>query len=39
LEGRHAEIECRLCHQSYVENGKTLVQYKIEKFKCIDCHQ
>ncbi len=39
LEGRHAEIECRLCHLTYVEDGKTLVQYKIEKFECIDCHQ
>ena len=40
LEGKHAEIECVACHKTtYKENGKTLVNYKIEKFECIDCHQ
>jgi len=39
LEGKHAEVECVACHKTYVENGKTLVKYKIEKFDCIDCHQ
>jgi nitrate/TMAO reductase-like tetraheme cytochrome c subunit len=38
LEGRHAEIECSACHKTLVKNGKTIVEYKIEKFECIDCH-
>jgi hypothetical protein len=39
LEGKHAEVQCVECHKTYIENGKTLVKYKIEKFECIDCHQ
>ncbi len=38
LEGRHAEIECNECHKIIVKNQITLVNYKIEKFECIDCH-
>lgn len=38
LEGRHAEIECSACHKPMVKNGKTMINYKIEKFECIDCH-
>jgi len=39
LEGKHAEIECLACHTTYTENGKTKVEYKIEKFECVDCHR
>jgi nitrate/TMAO reductase-like tetraheme cytochrome c subunit len=39
LEGRHAEIECIDCHKPIVQGGKTIIEYKIEKFECIDCHQ
>jgi hypothetical protein len=38
LEGRHAEIECSACHKTLMKNGKTIIEYKIEKFECIDCH-
>ncbi len=38
LEGKHAEAECSACHTSSIENGKTVVLYKINKFRCIDCH-
>lgn len=38
LEGRHAEIDCRACHEVENEEGETLVIYKIERFECIDCH-
>lgn len=38
LEGRHAEIACTKCHIADIVNGKTKIEYKIEKFACIDCH-
>ncbi len=38
LEGKHTEIECSSCHTSSIENGKTVILYKINKFRCIDCH-
>lgn len=38
LEGRHAEIECNECHKLIVKEEITVVNYKIEKFECIDCH-
>jgi len=39
LDGRHAEVECRLCHKPYEKDGKMFVEYTIAKFQCIDCHQ
>lgn len=39
LEGRHAEIDCRACHDSEAnEEGEIKVIYKIGKTQCIDCH-
>jgi hypothetical protein len=38
LDGRHAEIECSACHKPITENGKIIIQYKMESFECIDCH-
>lgn len=39
LEGRHAEISCGDCHKTIVSDGKSDINFKIEKFLCIDCHQ
>lgn len=39
LEGKHKEVECRACHTSSIENGETVILYKLNKFECIDCHQ
>ena len=39
LEGKHKEVDCRACHTSSVENGETVILYKLNKFECIDCHQ
>lgn len=39
LEGRHAEIACTKCHIADIVNGKAKIEYRIEKFACIDCHQ
>ena len=39
LDGQHINVECRACHKEQViENGKVKVIYKIESFRCIDCH-
>ncbi len=38
LEGRHAEIDCALCHEIRGKNGETTVLYKLNKLECIDCH-
>ena len=37
LEGKHAEIECKACHNNFDEETKRII-YQIEKFECIDCH-
>ena len=39
LEGKHAQVACEKCHKPSIVNGETLVQYKLERFECIDCHQ
>ena len=39
LEGRHAEIECKACHEVATADGTTEVIYKLEKLQCIDCHR
>lgn len=39
LEGKHVEIDCKACHTSSIENGQTVILYKINKFRCIDCHR
>ncbi|MEM6347212.1 MAG: cytochrome c3 family protein [Bacteroidota bacterium] len=39
LEGKHAELDCRACHEVEDASGSTVLLYKLEKFECIDCHQ
>jgi len=39
LEGRHAELACNECHKTLVGTKKRSINYKIEKFACIDCHR
>ncbi len=38
LEGRHAKIACKACHETVNSSGQIEVVYKIQKFRCIDCH-
>ena len=38
LEGEHAKIQCSACHEVANTNGEIEVIYKIQKFRCIDCH-
>lgn len=39
LQGKHAEIDCKACHEVENKAGETVVLYKLNKFECIDCHQ
>lgn len=38
LEGEHANIACSSCHEVVQANGQTETIYKLDKFRCIDCH-
>ena len=38
LEGRHAEVDCASCHQTYQKADKSIVEYKIKRYECVDCH-
>ncbi|MEQ8219356.1 MAG: cytochrome c3 family protein [Arenibacter sp.] len=38
LEGQHAKIQCSACHEVASASGEIEVIYKIQKFRCIDCH-
>jgi len=38
LEGQHAKIACSACHEITNAQGEIEVVYKIQKFRCIDCH-
>lgn len=39
LEGAHLDVACSACHEPIYNNGEKFVNYSIEKFECIDCHQ
>ena len=39
LDGKHAEVECRACHNETIEiDGNEQIIYQMESFECIDCH-
>lgn len=39
LEGAHQQANCSACHKpNDAQNNSATIQYKIKKFKCIDCH-
>jgi hypothetical protein len=38
LDGKHKNLACDKCHPVKTDNGGTYVWYKIEKFKCENCH-
>lgn len=37
LDGKHQNAKCNTCHQSDIENSK-IIDYKLKKLLCIDCH-
>lgn len=39
LEGKHASVDCNACHKPQLIDGKQVVQYQLNRFECIDCHQ
>lgn len=38
LEGQHAKIACSSCHEVTGADGQPETVYKLEKFRCVDCH-
>lgn len=38
LGGAHSKLECSRCHNAVNENGVLFIRYKIDNFKCADCH-
>ena len=38
LEGAHKNVACVECHKEEVQDGKKVVQYKLEQFECATCH-
>ncbi len=38
LEGAHSKLECSSCHKTIKENNVSFIKYKLENFKCSDCH-
>ncbi len=38
LDGAHSKVDCQQCHKPQLVNGKKIVQYKLERFQCADCH-
>ncbi|QNJ96620.1 cytochrome c family protein [Constantimarinum furrinae] len=38
LTGKHAQVDCRACHELKNESGTTTVVYKLGKLDCKDCH-
>jgi len=39
LDGKHINVACNKCHKEENEGGVTFVLYKINKFKCENCHR
>lgn len=39
LDGKHAEIDCVECHKNSTQlEGEPAINYKIERYECVDCH-
>lgn len=38
LTGAHQNVLCGKCHKKTTEDNNTFIKYKIEEFKCADCH-
>ncbi|MEZ4794813.1 MAG: hypothetical protein R2773_04950 [Flavobacteriaceae bacterium] len=38
LEGKHAVIDCKACHELTNTLGEVTVVYRLNKLECIDCH-
>ena len=38
LDGEHKEVACNECHKATLNSNKDIKFFKIEKYKCVDCH-
>jgi len=38
LDGKHKDVACKKCHVEVSEDNKVYTKYKMESFKCEDCH-
>ncbi len=38
LKGAHSKLKCIQCHKPEQSNGVLFIKYKMEEFKCADCH-
>jgi hypothetical protein len=38
LDGEHKNVACAKCHKATMRDNKSIKLFKIEKYKCIDCH-
>jgi len=38
LDGKHKDVACMKCHVEKTENNVSFIQYKLNKFRCEDCH-
>jgi nitrate/TMAO reductase-like tetraheme cytochrome c subunit len=38
LEGAHSKLQCIQCHKIVNEKNFSYIKYKLENFKCADCH-
>lgn len=38
LDGKHKDVACNKCHIEITEDNKVYTKYKMESFKCEDCH-
>jgi hypothetical protein len=39
LEGAHQKVECARCHPKIELSGNTFIKFKLEDFKCANCHK
>ncbi len=38
IDGAHEKLECEDCHKTIKIKEKDVINYKIKKYSCIDCH-
>lgn len=39
LAGGHQAVACNACHKKVIDGSVTFIKFKLEEFKCIDCHK
>ena len=38
LTGRHQAVECSACHKKVIDGSVTFIKFKLDEFKCVNCH-